>query len=757
VLRGVLIFVSGNNKNTKDMKAKKTTAQKITTLVFALAMTSGSIFGQQSGSVWVKIPSASSMSITGEGETLNTSSDKFNTLIETYNVQSVAKAFPSSRNAGLQEVYELSCSCDENDLLQAVAREHDLFVSPEIGPRYEALFTPDDYFLSVQNDYALNLIKAQDAWNYTTGSSSVVVGITDTNFDPQHEELQGKFTYMTSGLTNSNIAHGTAVAITVGGSTNNSVGKSSVGYNSRLQLRGMNYDEILAASYTGAKIINASWVSGCTFSQYAQDVITEAYNNGSLVVASAGNGTTCGGASNLVFPAAYEHVLAVTSVGPQDNHQRFPGNPSITHQHNASVDICAPGYDVAISSASGSYISGTGSSYASAYVSGTAALILSVNPCLTPENITYILKSSADDIYAANPSYIGMLGTGRLNAHAAIELALTFGTLVVESSVITHCETTEQTVVLDAVSGDAPFTAVWTTGENGMELSATEPGVYGYTVTDANGCIRTGEVILDTITLLSYSADLTHIQCNGENNGSIDLTVTGGNAPYSYSWDNGAATEDLTDLGAGIYRVLITDASGCSVWTSFEIIEPSALVVTAVGTDAVTATTGMIDATVEGGVAPYVYNWSNGSQTEDLIGLNGGEYTLNVSDANGCTASVTIELNDHPLLEGHDGNTTSGTSGSDAEATSTAGVEEETAAVAMSVYPNPTTDYIRVVNGSETEVTVVILDQSGRMLAQTEVKSGTQQISFTDFANGTYFVKGSSNGKQVFAEKVLKM
>ena len=737
------------------MKTKKTTALKITTLVVAMAMTSGSIFGQEQGSVWVKIPSASSLSITGEGATLNTSSEEFNTLIESYNVQSVAKAFPSSRNAGLQDVYEISCSCDENDLLAAVARKHDLFVSPEIGPKYEALFTPDDFYLSVPNDYALNLIKAQEAWNYTTGSSSVLVGITDTNFDPQHEELQGKYTYMSTGLTNSNIAHGTAVAITVGGGTNNSVGKSSIGYNTQLQLRGMSYNEILAASYSGAKIINASWVSGCTFSQYAQDVITEVYNNGSLVIASAGNGTTCGGASNLAFPASYEHVLSVTSVGPQDNHQRFPGNPSITHQHNGTVDICAPGYDVAITSASGSYISGTGSSYAAAYVSGTAALILSVNPCLTPDNISNILKSSADDIYAVNPLYTGMLGTGRLNAKAAIEQAMSFGTLVVESSVITHCETTDQTVILDAVSGDAPFTAVWSTGAEGMEFTATEAGVYSYTVTDANGCIRNGEVVLDTITLLSHDAELTHIQCNGENNGAIDLTVTGGTAPYTYSWDNGAVTEDLTELSAGVYRVLISDATGCSVWASYEIEQPAALVATATGIDGLTGGTGSVDATVIGGTAPYIYNWSNGATTEDIFGLNGGEYTLEVVDANGCTATVSVELND-PSLEGVDGNTTSGTTETDEESTSTAGITEGTAAVQLSVYPNPATDYIQVVNGTDTEVTVVILDQSGRMLAQTSAANGTQTIDVTTYAAGTYFVRGMVNGKQVFSEKVLK-
>ena len=738
------------------MKTTQSTVLNLMTLVLSMAMISGSIFGQDNGAIWVKIPSASTLSIAGEGATLNTSSKEFNALIKAYNIQSVAKAFPSSRNADLQQVYELSCSCDENDLLQAVARKSDIFVSPEIGPRYEALFTPDDYFLAVPNDYALNLIKAQEAWNYTTGSSAVVVGVTDTNFDPQHEELIGKFTYLSPDLNNSNVAHGTAVAITVGGGTNNSVGKSSVGYNTQLQLRGMNYNEILEASYAGAKIINASWVSGCVFSQYAQDVITEAFNNGSLVIASAGNGATCGGPTNLVFPAAYQHVLAVTSVGPQDNHERFLGDPSSTHQHNAQVDICAPGYDVAISTTSGSYISGIGSSFAAAYVSGTAALILSVNPCLTPENLTHILKASADDIYAVNPSYAGMLGTGRLNAKSAIELALTFGTIEVEPSIFSHCETTDQTVVLEAFSGEAPFTALWNTGAEGMEFIATEPGVYSYTVTDANGCIRTGEVTIDTITPITYSADLVHIQCNGDNNGSIDLTVTGGNAPYNYSWDNGAVTEDLIDLGAGVYRVLISDATGCSVWASFEITEPSALLVSAIGNDAVIANTGSIDASVEGGVAPYTYNWSNGSSSEDLVGLSGGVYTLNVIDANGCSSNVTIELND-PYFEDYNGNTSSGTSGSDAAGAGTVNVEGATAVIALTVYPNPTTNYINLVNGSDEVYTVVILDQSGRMLLQTDIKSGAKQISFENLAKGTYFVKGFSNGTQMFTEKVLKL
>lgn len=737
------------------MKTKKTTTAKISTLVFAMAMTSGSIFGQQHGSVWVKIPAASSLSITGEGENLSTSSGEFNTLIETYNVQSVAKAFPSSRSAGLQDVYEISCSCDENDLLQAVALKHNLFVSPEIGPKYEALYTPNDYGTTTAADYALDLIKSQQAWSLTQGSADVIIGVTDTNYDPQHEELVSKYVYLTPGLTNSNITHGTAVAITAAGATDNGVGKSSIGFNSSLQLRGMTYNEILAASYSGARIINASWVSGCTFSQYAQDVITEVYNNGSIVIASAGNGTTCGGANNFVYPASYEHVLSVTSVGPQNNHERFVGNALSAHQHNTAVDLCAPGYDVLISGASGSYISGTGTSYAAAYVSGAAALILSVNPCLTPENLIFILKTSTDDVYTDNPAYEGLLGTGRLNVAAAVQLALDYGTINVESSVVTICETGNVSVALNAISGDAPYTALWSSGEEGMEFYPTESGVYSYVVTDANGCIRNGEVSVEITTPMSFESVNSNVLCHGDSNGSIDLSISGGVGPYSFSWSNGAQTEDLESIEAGDYVVEVTDSLGCSFVMSANITEPTAIEVTVVAVDPTTFTSGNIDITVSGGTGFYTYSWSNGKVTEDLTGLTGGVYTVYVSDSNGCTISVTVEL-DFATINDFNGDTTGATTGSDEAGSSTAGIDEETGTVQLSVYPNPATDYIQVVNGTDTEVTVVILDHSGRMLAQSSAPQGTQTIDVTAYAAGTYFVKGIANGKQVFAEKVIK-
>ena len=87
------------------------------------------------------------------------------------------------------------------------------------------------------------------------------------------------------------------------------------------------------------------------------------------------------------------------------------------------VDIAAPGYDVALSAAPGWYLNTSGTSFAAPYVSGTAALMLAVNPCLTNDDLEILLKSSAANIDALNPSYVGLIGAGRLDAYEAVMLA----------------------------------------------------------------------------------------------------------------------------------------------------------------------------------------------------------------------------------------------------------------------------------------------------------------------------------------------
>ena len=167
-----------------------------------------------------------------------------------------------------------------------------------------------------------------------------------------------------------------------------------------------------------------SWTSGCNYNTYIDDALHEVYGLGVFLVASAGNGSTCGGPTELVYPAAYNVVFSVSSVDHNDSHDN--PNGGIPHQYNSSVDLTAPGYNVPITAAPGWYLFGSGTSYAAPIVAGTAGLIISAFPGISPSQIKYILQTTATNIDAQNPNYIGMLGAGRLNAGYAVKTALSY-------------------------------------------------------------------------------------------------------------------------------------------------------------------------------------------------------------------------------------------------------------------------------------------------------------------------------------------
>ncbi len=120
--------------------------------------------------------------------------------------------------------------------------------------------------------------------------------------------------------------HGTAVAITAAGNTDNNLGKSSIGFNCNLALYRMNYNELLAASYAGYRVINASWASSCFYNHYVHQAMIEIIENGSIVVAAAGNGGTCGGAGEFsikIYPNLSPREMAKNSVLGRPNYYEF--------------------------------------------------------------------------------------------------------------------------------------------------------------------------------------------------------------------------------------------------------------------------------------------------------------------------------------------------------------------------------------------------------------------------------------------------
>ena len=369
---------------------------------------------------------ASGQSVWATAENLSsvTTTEEFTLLDNELDIQ-ISRPLSNSRQARLQQVYEFSCDCDVVELYASMHKVPGLS-GIEYGPVYETLEEPNDYHTytyynnpDLTSDWHLDLIWAQAAWDVTHGTGSVA--ISDQNMWMDHEDIVGKYTYYDSTNILSK-GHGTAVSTLAAGNTNNGIGISSIGYDTQFGFYRMNYNEVLQAAYDGHKVINMSWTSGCSFNQYVDAAMQEVYDLNVFLVASAGNGSTCGGPTELVYPAAYSQVFAVSSVDMYDSHD--PNNNGNTHQHNSSVDLTAPGYNVPITAAPGWYLFGSGTSYAAPIVSGTVALIQSVFPGITPTQIKYILQSTAVNIDAQNPNYVGMLGAGRLMAGEAVKTAL---------------------------------------------------------------------------------------------------------------------------------------------------------------------------------------------------------------------------------------------------------------------------------------------------------------------------------------------
>lgn len=692
--------------------------KKITTIL-TLMMTvilSLNLFSQMNN-VWVRIPN------------YENNKEVVTSLLINQNVTKIEKALPSSRTPHLQELYQINCNCDVNDLLSTVAKRHDIFVNPEIGPNYETLGLPNDYSLSVPYDYALNMINAEGAWEITEGDSSILISITDAGFYMDNYELYPKVVSSNLNFSYSNPGHGTAVATTAAGSTNNSYGKSSIGYNCSLDLRTMNYNALLEATYAGAKVINTSWASGCYYSYYAQDVINEVYNNGSIVVAAAGNGSTCNGASNLVYPASYEHVISVTSIGASNNHEKVIGNPSTTHQHNNMVDICAPGYDVYLTTTNGSFLTGSGSSFAAPYVSGTIGLMLSVNPCLSFEQVESILKATADTIvYGVNPLYVGGLGAGRLDAAKAVDLAKKYNTMNADIVELLDCETHAKQLIATNITGEGPYTIEWSNGDLGDNCYVMwESGEYEVYIKDSEGCSFYEKVSVETYEGITVNVDVTNVTCNGDNNGEV--TVTADNPNYSYTWlsENGDVVineETVSNLYSGIYWLITTDEFLCSNETTIFVDQPTPLETEIVFDEENTS----LNLIVTGGTEPYNFDWStaNGSyDTQNLNDVEPGFYEVLITDANGCMSSENKFISNNTA----DLNNTS--------------IDE------FGIYPNPSNGKVIITTGKDDDCNLTISNMNGQQIINTKFN---KELNVENLSTGIYIVTVDSISKKIVVQ-----
>jgi thermitase len=290
-----------------------------------------------------------------------------------------------------------------------------------VEPDYYAHTAADPNDPSYASQWHLRRIGGPLAWSLSTGSDSVVVAIVDSGVYPHHPDLASKlvpgWNFVKDNADTADVlGHGTAVAGTVAAQTNNGLGVAGVTWAGRIMpLVAVDaqdyaaYSDIAAAiQYAadhGVRVINVS-IGGFNSSITLQKAVDYAWSKGALVFASAMNE----GISARYYPAACAHAVAVGATDANDRLASFSN-------YGSWITLAAPGTGILSTADGGGYSFWNGTSFASPIAAGVAALVLSVNPQLTNEEVLSILKNTAERAATEPDAYIGW---GRVNAYRAV-------------------------------------------------------------------------------------------------------------------------------------------------------------------------------------------------------------------------------------------------------------------------------------------------------------------------------------------------
>lgn len=255
---------------------------------------------------------------------------------------------------------------------------------------------------------------------------------------------------------------------------------------------------------------------------------------------------------------------------------------------------------------------------------------------------TYSVSSAGSYTVTATDTLNGCISTATVNVNQVQSIVTSLSVTQVSCSGANN-----GAITLQVSGGQSPYSFQWSNQSSQQNLSSLAAGTYTVTITDNAGCtVSASETVTEpsAVTVTETHAD---ISCFGSNDGSINVSVSGGVSPYQYGWNDGGSGANRVALASGSYTVTVTDAAQCTSTITVTLAQPSELLFTSTiihPTCPDNDADGSVSIEVTGGTPPYTYSWSNGSDMPDIRALAPGGYTVTVTDANQCVRSGNMQL-----------------------------------------------------------------------------------------------------------------
>jgi gliding motility-associated-like protein len=279
---------------------------------------------------------------------------------------------------------------------------------------------------------------------------------------------------------------------------------------------------------------------------------------------------------------------------------------------------------------------------------------LTVTGATTPYLYTWSNSAASEDLTGVLPGNYSVTVTGANGCSATATLNVpnnsnTFS-LAGTASPDNNCTLNNGGVDL-TITPNGTYTYLWSNSAATQDLVNLAPGTYTVTVSDGGACTASASYIVDDETSYPNVSDLVTAELCGLSNGGVDLTVSGGLAPYTYAWSNNAVSQDLTNVPSGAYSVTVTGANNCFV-TADATIPDNTISFTINGAPVTNTSCAPSNGGINLSVTPagtYTYQWSNSAVSEDLTAISGGTYSVTVSAGGTCTNTASFTVGDNTL------------------------------------------------------------------------------------------------------------